>query len=72
MFRKNDQHRQSAMFSSVNDLPPKLRHRLKQSWAGVFYRECFCRLHESWFERLYPDVDSRPNTPVNVLLSFCH
>ena len=70
MFRKNDRHHQSAMFSSVNDLPPKLRHRLKQSWAGVFYRECFCRLDESLFERLYTDVDSRPNTPVNVLLSF--
>jgi len=70
MFRKNDRHLQETLFSSVRDLPPKLRDRLEQSWAGVFYRQCFCRLDESLFAGLYTELDSRPNTPVNVLLSF--
>jgi hypothetical protein len=70
MFRKNEQHRQPPLFGSLDELPPKVRQRLDKSWAGDFYRECFCRLDESPFEVLYASVDSRPNTPVNVLLSF--
>jgi len=70
MFRKNEKHRQWPLFSSVYDLPPKLRQRLEESWAGVFYQQCFSRIDESVFEILYADTDSRPNTPVNVLLSF--
>jgi hypothetical protein len=70
MFRKNEKHRQSPLFSTVDDLPPKLQRRLDAGWAGTFYRECFARIDESPFEVLYADVDSRPNTPVNVLLGF--
>ena len=39
MYRKNDQHRQQALFSSINDLPPKKRQRLEDSWAGAFYTD---------------------------------
>jgi len=70
MFRKNERHQQWPMFGSICELSPKLQRRLEESWAGVFYRECFSRIDESLFERLYADIDSRPNTPVNVLLSF--
>jgi len=70
MFRKNEQHRQWSMFGSVNELPTKLQRRLEESWAGSFYREAFVRIDEGLFEPLYAEVDSRPNTPVNVLLSF--
>jgi len=70
MFRKNERHQQWPMFGSICELPAKLQRRLEESWADVFYRECFSRIDESLFERLYADMDSRPNTPVNVLLSF--
>ncbi len=70
MFRKNDQHRQTQLFSSIRQLPEKLLKRLENSWAGIFYREYFSRLDESKFARLYSDEDSRPNTPVNVLVGL--
>jgi len=70
MFRRNQDHLQAELFSTLDDLPAKLRSRLEESWAGTFYRECFVRLDERPFAVLYSEVDSRPNTPVNVLLAF--
>jgi hypothetical protein len=70
MFRKNDRHRQLPLTSHVDELPEKLRKRLETSWAGVFYREFFCRLDERPFAVLYADCPSRPNVPVNVLVGL--
>jgi hypothetical protein len=70
MYRKNDQHRQQALFSSINDLPDKQRDRLEASWAGTFYTEFFCRIDEDIFAVLYSDEASRPNAPVNVLVGL--
>ncbi len=70
MFKKNTKHQQPALISSVSDLPEKQRKRLENSWAGVFYREFFCRIDEEAFAVLYSDVDSRPNVPVNVLVGL--
>jgi len=70
MFRKNTQHQQPALISAVRELPEKHRQRLEQSWAGVFYRECFCRIDEEAFAVLYSEVGSRPNVPVNVLIGL--
>jgi len=71
MFRKNDQHLQWSLFGSIDSLPPKQRQRLESSWAGAFYHEYFCRIDEGPFAVLYSDDEaSRPNTPVNVLVSF--
>jgi hypothetical protein len=70
MFRENQAHRQPPLFSSVQDLPPKLRQRLEQSWAGTFYRECFCRIAEETFAVLYATCPSRPNVAVNVLVGL--
>ena len=67
MFKKNQHHLQIPLTSHVDDLPEKLRKRLENSWAGIFYREFFCRLDEKPFEVLYADFPSRPNVPVNVL-----
>ena len=38
MFRKNDQHLQWPLFSSIDSLPKKRQARLEASWAGTFYR----------------------------------
>ncbi len=70
MFRKNQQHLQPALISNVNDLPAKLRERLEASWAGTFRREFFLRLKEEAFSVLYSAIESRPNTPVNVLVGL--
>ncbi len=70
MFRKNDQHLQWPLFSSIDSLPKKQQVRLEASWAGTFYHELFCRIDEEPFADVYSDEDSRPNIPVNVLVGF--
>jgi hypothetical protein len=70
MYKPNKRHLQPLLISNVNDLPEKHQRRLEQSWAGVFYREFFCRLKEEPFAVLFADLPSRPNTPVNVLVGL--
>jgi len=70
MFRKNDQHRQQRIFTTVDLLPESVQQNLKSSWAHVFYHEYFCRLDETVFSDLYSTKKSRPNTPVNILVGF--
>jgi len=70
MFRKNDQHLQMPLFSSINALPEKLQKRLADSWAGTFYQEFFVRIDETPFAVLYSDEASRPNIPINVLVGL--
>jgi len=70
MFRSNKRYQQPALISSVNELPEKRRRRLEESWAGTFRHEFFSRLKEEAFAVLYSDLPSRPNVPVNVLVSL--
>jgi len=70
MFRKNEQHLQSPLFSPLDELPPGMRAKLEKSWAGTFRREVFERLNEEPFAVLYGKAYSRPNVPVNVLLGL--
>lgn len=70
MFRKNDTHLQPPLFSEVQSLSDKVRQRLKESWADVFYQECFSRINEERFAILYTDKASRPNVPVNILVGL--
>jgi len=65
MFRSIKKHPQSAIFTSVDQLSPKLLKRLKDSWA-----EAFSRLDEEPFAVLNSDIPPRPNIPVNVLVGF--
>ena len=44
MFKKNNTHLQPLLISNINDLAPKHRLGLEQSWAGTFYQEFFCRI----------------------------
>jgi hypothetical protein len=70
MFKKNDQHLQAQMFSTIDSLPESERERLEQSWAGTFYRGFFSRIDERVFSVLYADVASRPNVPVNIMIGL--
>ena len=67
MFRKNERHLQSALFSDLDHLSAKARKRLENSWAGVFRRQYFNRLDERPFAVLFSEEPSCPNTPANVL-----
>ena len=44
------------------------RTRKEGSWANVFAQEIFPAIDEQPFAVLYSDKDSRPNTPVNVII----
>ncbi len=70
MFKPNQDHLQSEMFSTVAELPEKHRAMLESSWAGTFYREVFCRISEDAFSILYSEIGSRPNVPINVLVGL--
>jgi len=70
MFKEHNHHQQPILICSVNELPEEKREYLYTSWAGVFYREFFCRLDEKPFAVLYSDIPSRPNVPVNVLVGL--
>ena len=70
MFRKNESHLQAPLFSTVDELPSKLQKRLEESWAGAFYHGFFKQIDERPFAVLYAEEDSRPNTPVNVLVGL--
>lgn len=70
MFKKNHRHLQIPLTSHVDDLPEKLRKRLENSWAGVFYREIHCRIDEAPFAVLYADCPSRPNVAINLLVGL--
>jgi hypothetical protein len=70
MYKDNKHHLQPILICSVNELPEEQREYLNTSWAGVFYREFFCRLDEEPFAVLYSDLPSRPNFPVNVLVGL--
>ena len=70
MFQSNKRYQQPALLSSVNALPEKRRQRLETSWAGTFRAQLFSRIKEDVFSVLYAGEPSRPNTPVNVLVSL--
>lgn len=70
MFKKNKRHLQPPLLSNVSQLPEKHRMRLEHSWAGLYYREVFCRINEDLFAVLYADCPSRPNVPANVLVAL--
>ncbi len=70
MFKPNTKHLQPALISSISQLPKKQLKILEGSWAGIFYKEVFFRINEEIFSVLYSDEPSRPNVPVNVLVSL--
>jgi len=70
MYRENKRHMQPYLISNVNDLPEKQRKLLESSWSGTFFREFYSRVDERPFAELYVDFPSRPNAPINELVSL--
>jgi hypothetical protein len=70
MFKENKRQLQPYLISNVNDLPEKQRKLLEASWSGVFFREFYLRVDERPFAEMYVDFPSRPNAPINELVSL--
>lgn len=69
MFRKNTKHTQSNIFGYANIISEKLANELQESEEQKFYELIFCNIKEEDFACLYSEIDSRPNVPVNCLVS---
>jgi len=69
-FRTNESQ-QIDLFDSVNNLTKREQEILVKSWAENFRKIVFPQICEEPFKVLYSDgVNSRPNTPVNILIGL--
>jgi len=69
MFRENRAHLQATFFDIERELSESKRKKLKGSEEYSFYRLVFCKIKEEDFAVLYSEIGSRPNAPVNSLIS---
>ena len=53
---------------NLNHLTDRERRFLDKSWAKIFGDDLFPLIDEDMFSVLYSEKDSRPNTPVNILV----
>jgi len=58
------------LFSPLKDLSGRVRKKLRNHWSTHFCEHVFTQIDETKFERLYHDGYSRPNKPVNELVSL--
>lgn len=69
MFRKNKKHFQNNLFGFTNPLTENLQKEILDSEYKKFYELIFLHIKEEDFECLYSELGSRPNAPINVLVS---
>ena len=70
MFKQNNNHQQELLISPLKDLPANVSEKLQKHWSTHFNRHIFSQIDETKFKRLYHDGYSRPNKPVNELVSL--
>ncbi len=51
-------------------MPKYLQNTLRKSWAEPFQKHILPNINEERFEVLYSKIDSRPNTPINVIIGL--
>jgi len=69
MFKKNTKHTQANIFGLFNTLPERMKKKIEKSEEYTFYRLIFCNIKEDIFSKLYSDTKSRPNAPINAMVS---
>jgi hypothetical protein len=69
VFKINDKHQQQSLMDSTDWMNPRIKQKLEQSWAPIFYEHVFCKIDEKPFSVLY-GTTGNPNFPVNILLSL--
>lgn len=70
MFKENDKHMQVELFNSLTWMNQKIKEKLLNSWAPIFYEHVFVKINENLFSCLYCLDNGRPNFPINILLSL--
>jgi hypothetical protein len=69
MFKKNKKHLQNNLFGLTDTLSKNLQKEILESEQQKFYELIFLNIKEEDFECIYSEAGSRPNAPVNVLVS---
>jgi hypothetical protein len=70
MFIENKAHLQQDLFGIENHLSESKRKKLRSSADAYFYELIYCNINENDFAPLFSaDSCSRPNAPVNALVS---
>lgn len=69
MFRKNTKHTQGSLFSSAFMLSEEKRAKLAHSEEQAFYELIYSKIKEEDFACLYSAKESRPNAPINAMVS---
>jgi hypothetical protein len=69
VFKLNNKHRQQSLMDSTDWMNPRIKQKLEQSWAPIFYEHVFSKIDEKPFAVLY-GTTGNPNFPVNILLSL--
>lgn len=69
MFRLN-KNAQMNMFDETLYLSDYHMKLLNNGWAGYFRENIFPKINEENFRVLYSDKASRPNTPINIMVSL--
>ena len=70
MFRPGKRSQQKSLFDYDISLSPAMQKMLNKSWAGNFFETIFLAIHEERFSVLYSEKISRPNKPINFLVSL--
>ena len=69
MFKENTTHLQNSLFSFLDQLSDKKRELLLKSKESYFYSMIFCNIKEKDFSILFSETGSRPNAPINAMVS---
>jgi hypothetical protein len=69
MFHKNQTHIQQSLFGVESNLSKAKLAKLHKSKEYAFYQLVFCKIDESLFMPIFSESGSRPNAPVNTLVS---
>jgi len=69
MFKKNTSHVQKNLFGLFNSMCETQQQEVKESSEYYFYNLIFCNIAEDIFAKLYSDKKSRPNAPINAMVS---
>ena len=69
MFKKNTKHQQLSLFGFETQLSSIKKKKLENSKESYFYKMIFSKINEEDFSVLYSSKSSRPNAPINTLVS---
>src|SRR5699024_3023590 len=70
MFKPGRKEQQVSLDDRFLVFPKYILDALQNSWSEDFYKDIFLKVNEDRFSVLYSATYSRPNKPVNILISL--